>query len=78
MSAPPPGEFEGAPSRPQDPSNPSGPSEMSSNKPAWYDPQHMGPWNPNQPVNLRVCTHCVQGYIYKFLTEKVLLNAIFL
>ncbi|XP_029004143.1 calcium homeostasis endoplasmic reticulum protein isoform X2 [Betta splendens] len=49
MSAPPPGEFEGASSRPQDPSNPSGPSDISSNKPAWYDPQHMGPWNPNQP-----------------------------
>uniref|UniRef100_A0A665SYZ8 Calcium homeostasis endoplasmic reticulum protein n=1 Tax=Echeneis naucrates TaxID=173247 RepID=A0A665SYZ8_ECHNA len=49
MPGPPPGEFEGASSRPQDPSNPSGPSDIPSNKPAWYDPQHMGPWNPNQP-----------------------------
>uniref|UniRef100_A0A665THR8 Calcium homeostasis endoplasmic reticulum protein n=1 Tax=Echeneis naucrates TaxID=173247 RepID=A0A665THR8_ECHNA len=49
LSGPPPGEFEGASSRPQDPSNPSGPSDIPSNKPAWYDPQHMGPWNPNQP-----------------------------
>ncbi|TMS20674.1 hypothetical protein E3U43_007167 [Larimichthys crocea] len=49
MSGPPPGEFDGASSRPQDPSNPSGPSDIPSNKPAWYDPQHMGPWNPNQP-----------------------------
>uniref|UniRef100_A0A4W6BXN3 Calcium homeostasis endoplasmic reticulum protein n=1 Tax=Lates calcarifer TaxID=8187 RepID=A0A4W6BXN3_LATCA len=49
MSGPPPGDFDGTPSRPQDPSNPSGPSDIPSNKPAWYDPQHMGPWNPNQP-----------------------------
>ncbi|XP_033477775.1 calcium homeostasis endoplasmic reticulum protein isoform X3 [Epinephelus lanceolatus] len=49
ISGPPPGEFDGASSRPQDPSNPSGPSDIPSNKPAWYDPQHMGPWNPNQP-----------------------------
>uniref|UniRef100_A0A8C4DJV9 Calcium homeostasis endoplasmic reticulum protein n=1 Tax=Dicentrarchus labrax TaxID=13489 RepID=A0A8C4DJV9_DICLA len=49
MSGPPPGEFDAASSRPQDPSNPSGPSDISSNKPAWYDPQHIGPWNPNQP-----------------------------
>ncbi|XP_044216736.1 calcium homeostasis endoplasmic reticulum protein isoform X2 [Thunnus albacares] len=49
MPGPPPGEFDGASSRPQDPSNPSGPSDIPSNKPAWYDPQHMGPWNPNQP-----------------------------
>uniref|UniRef100_A0A671UX52 Calcium homeostasis endoplasmic reticulum protein n=1 Tax=Sparus aurata TaxID=8175 RepID=A0A671UX52_SPAAU len=45
----PPGEFEGASSRPQDSSNPSGPSDIPSSKPAWYDPQHMGPWTPNQP-----------------------------
>ncbi|TNN61733.1 Calcium homeostasis endoplasmic reticulum protein [Liparis tanakae] len=44
-----PGEFDGASSRPQDPSNPSGPSDITSNKPAWYDTQHLGPWNPNQP-----------------------------
>ncbi|XP_031696415.1 calcium homeostasis endoplasmic reticulum protein, partial [Anarrhichthys ocellatus] len=49
MSVLPPGEFDGAPSRPQDPSNPSGPSDITSNKPAWYDTQHVGPWNPNQP-----------------------------
>uniref|UniRef100_A0A7N6B397 Calcium homeostasis endoplasmic reticulum protein n=1 Tax=Anabas testudineus TaxID=64144 RepID=A0A7N6B397_ANATE len=49
MTGPPPGEFEGSSSRPQDPSNPSGPTDISSNKPAWYDPQHMGPWNPSQP-----------------------------
>uniref|UniRef100_A0A8C3ABY2 Calcium homeostasis endoplasmic reticulum protein n=1 Tax=Cyclopterus lumpus TaxID=8103 RepID=A0A8C3ABY2_CYCLU len=45
-----PGEFDGSSSRPQDPSNPSGPSDITSNKPAWYDTQqHLGPWNPNQP-----------------------------
>ncbi|XP_033937438.1 calcium homeostasis endoplasmic reticulum protein isoform X2 [Pseudochaenichthys georgianus] len=49
ISGPPQGDFDGAPSRPQDPSNPSGPSDISSNKAGWYDPQHMGPWNPNQP-----------------------------
>uniref|UniRef100_A0A8C9WXI7 Calcium homeostasis endoplasmic reticulum protein n=1 Tax=Sander lucioperca TaxID=283035 RepID=A0A8C9WXI7_SANLU len=49
MSGPPPGEFDGASSRPQDPSNPSGPSDIPSSKPGWYDPQHIGPWNPNQP-----------------------------
>ncbi|XP_059197010.1 calcium homeostasis endoplasmic reticulum protein isoform X1 [Centropristis striata] len=49
MSGPTPGEFDGASSRPQDPSNPGGPSDIPTNKPAWYDPQHMGPWNPNQP-----------------------------
>lgn len=54
MSGPPPGEFDGASSRPQDPSNPSGPSDIPPNKPAWYDPQHMGPWNPNQPVKTSV------------------------
>uniref|UniRef100_A0A3Q3W9F6 Uncharacterized protein n=1 Tax=Mola mola TaxID=94237 RepID=A0A3Q3W9F6_MOLML len=48
-SGPPPGEFEGGSSRPQEPSNPSGPSDIPPNKTAWYDPQHMGPWNPNQP-----------------------------
>ncbi|CAJ1060157.1 calcium homeostasis endoplasmic reticulum protein isoform X2 [Xyrichtys novacula] len=26
-----------------------GPSDVSSNKPGWFDPQHMGPWNPSQP-----------------------------
>lgn len=50
MVGPPSGEFDGASSRPQDPSNPSAPSDIPPNKPAWYDPQHMGPWNPNQPV----------------------------
>lgn len=50
----PPGEFEGASSRPQDSSNPSGPSDIPSSKPAWYDPQHMGPWTPNQPVKTHV------------------------
>ncbi|XP_008333331.1 calcium homeostasis endoplasmic reticulum protein isoform X1 [Cynoglossus semilaevis] len=45
----PPGEFDGAPSRSQDPNNPSGSSDIPSSKPAWYDPQHMGPWTPNQP-----------------------------
>uniref|UniRef100_A0A7N8Y347 Calcium homeostasis endoplasmic reticulum protein n=1 Tax=Mastacembelus armatus TaxID=205130 RepID=A0A7N8Y347_9TELE len=49
MSGPPSGEFDGASSRTQEPSNPSGPSDISSSKPAWYDPQHMGPWNPTQP-----------------------------
>uniref|UniRef100_A0A668AGX3 Calcium homeostasis endoplasmic reticulum protein n=1 Tax=Myripristis murdjan TaxID=586833 RepID=A0A668AGX3_9TELE len=49
MSGPAPGEFDGASSRQQDPSNPSGPPDIPSSKPAWYDPQHMGPWNPNQP-----------------------------
>lgn len=52
MSGPPPGDFDGAPSRPQDSSNASGPSDLPSNKPAWYDSQHMGPWNPNQPVKV--------------------------
>lgn len=49
MSGPPPGDFDEAPSRPQDPSNSGGPSDLPP-KPAWYDPQHMGPWNPSQPV----------------------------
>ncbi|KAM3876209.1 calcium homeostasis endoplasmic reticulum protein [Diretmus argenteus] len=49
MPGPPPGEFEGASSRQQDPSNPSGPPDIPSTKPAWYDSQPMGPWNPNQP-----------------------------
>eukprot|EP00064_Thunnus_orientalis_P014462 superscaffoldBa00002509_g14507 len=34
MPGPPPGEFDGPSSRPQDPSNPSGPSDIPSNKPA--------------------------------------------
>nr|XP_020512750.1 LOW QUALITY PROTEIN: calcium homeostasis endoplasmic reticulum protein [Labrus bergylta] len=49
ISGPPPGEFDGASSRPQEPSNSSGPSDNPSNKSGWFDPQHMGPWNPNQP-----------------------------
>lgn len=52
LSGPPPGDFEGAPSRAQDAGNASGPSDLPSGKPAWYDSQHMGPWNPNQPVRV--------------------------
>lgn len=59
ISGPPPGEFEGASSRPQDSSNPSGPSDIPSSKPAWYDPQHIGPWTPNQPVKTHVCLACL-------------------
>jgi len=55
MSGPPPGDFDGAASRPQDSNNSSGPSDIPSNKPGWYDPQHVGPWNPNQPVKTCVC-----------------------
>uniref|UniRef100_A0AAQ4RYX7 Calcium homeostasis endoplasmic reticulum protein n=1 Tax=Gasterosteus aculeatus aculeatus TaxID=481459 RepID=A0AAQ4RYX7_GASAC len=46
MAVLPPGEFDGASSRPQDTS---GPSDITNNKPGWYDTQHLGPWNPNQP-----------------------------
>ncbi|XP_054880117.1 calcium homeostasis endoplasmic reticulum protein [Poeciliopsis prolifica] len=46
---PPPGEFDGAPPRSQDAKNSSGPSDMPPNKPTWFEPQHVGPWNPNQP-----------------------------
>lgn len=69
MTGPPPGEFEGASSRPQDPSNPSGPSDISSNKPAWFDPQHMGPWNPSQPVKTCVSV-CVSVYVAKCARER--------
>ena len=61
-SGPPPGEFEGGSSRPQEPSNPSGPSDIPPNKPAWYDPQHMGPWNPNQPVNYSIFILCIYTF----------------
>uniref|UniRef100_A0A8C5C5L4 Calcium homeostasis endoplasmic reticulum protein n=1 Tax=Gadus morhua TaxID=8049 RepID=A0A8C5C5L4_GADMO len=37
------------PSRPSDPGNPSGPTDISSSKPGWFDPQHLGQWNPKQP-----------------------------
>lgn len=50
MTGPPPGEFDGSLSRPQDPSNPSGPSDIPPSKPAWFEHQPVGPWNPNQPV----------------------------
>ncbi|CAN9500862.1 unnamed protein product [Ophioblennius macclurei] len=39
---PPLSEFEG-------PKDTGVPSDMPPNKPAWFDPQHMGPWNPSQP-----------------------------
>lgn len=65
MSGPPQAEFDGASSRPQDPSSTSGPSDIPSNKPAWYDPQHMGPWNPNQPVKAYVLC-CVFLYVQAF------------
>ncbi|XP_077573147.1 calcium homeostasis endoplasmic reticulum protein isoform X3 [Stigmatopora nigra] len=48
----PPGDFDDAPSRSQDTSGSSGNSGGASDlppKPAWYDSQRMGPWNPNQP-----------------------------
>lgn len=50
MPGPPPGDFDGGLPRPQDPGNPSGPSEIPPGKPAWFDHQQVGPWNPNQPV----------------------------
>lgn len=49
MPNPSPREFDTAPPRTQEPPISSGPADLSLNKPAWYDPQHMGPWNPNQP-----------------------------
>ncbi|XP_037837035.1 calcium homeostasis endoplasmic reticulum protein isoform X2 [Kryptolebias marmoratus] len=49
MSGPPPGDFDGSAARPQDSKNSSGQSDIPTNKPAWFDPQHVGPWNPNQP-----------------------------
>lgn len=58
MAVLPPGEFDGASSRPQDTS---GPSDITNNKPGWYDTKHLGPWNPNQPVN----------YIYKCLRSEL-------
>lgn len=57
MSGPPPGDFDGSLSRPQDPGNSSGPSDIPPNKSAWYDHQQVGPWNPNQPVKTR-SFHC--------------------
>ncbi|KAM6962762.1 calcium homeostasis endoplasmic reticulum protein [Aplochiton taeniatus] len=46
MSGPPPGDYDGAPSRQQEPNNPGGPPD----KPGWFEPQqHMSGWNPNQP-----------------------------
>lgn len=51
MPGPPPGDFDGSLPRPQDPNNPSGPSDIPPSKPAWFDHQQVGPWNPNQPVN---------------------------
>ncbi|XP_077462548.1 calcium homeostasis endoplasmic reticulum protein isoform X1 [Stigmatopora argus] len=50
-SSGPPGDFDEAPSRGQDSGssgNSGGASELPP-KPAWYDSQRMGPWNPNQP-----------------------------
>ncbi|XP_037554063.1 calcium homeostasis endoplasmic reticulum protein isoform X2 [Nematolebias whitei] len=49
VTGPTSGDFDGSAARPQDPKNPSGPSEIPTNKPAWFEPQHVGPWNPNQP-----------------------------
>ncbi|XP_047231691.1 calcium homeostasis endoplasmic reticulum protein isoform X2 [Girardinichthys multiradiatus] len=46
---PPSVDFDGAAPRSQDPKNSSGPSDIPTNKPAWFEPQHVGPWNPNQP-----------------------------
>uniref|UniRef100_A0A3Q2GAL8 Calcium homeostasis endoplasmic reticulum protein n=1 Tax=Cyprinodon variegatus TaxID=28743 RepID=A0A3Q2GAL8_CYPVA len=45
---PPSADFEVAP-RSQDSKNASGPSDIPANKPAWFESQHVGPWNPNQP-----------------------------
>lgn len=70
MSGLPPGDFDGASSRPQDTTNPSGPSDIPSNKPGWYDPQHMGPWNPNQPVRnkaLHKYVDIVKMQVYLFI-----------
>lgn len=58
LAGPPPVEFEGAPPRPQDASSNSGPSDLPSGKSAWYDSQHIGPWNPNQPVRVRLVLVC--------------------
>ncbi|XP_031431002.1 calcium homeostasis endoplasmic reticulum protein isoform X2 [Clupea harengus] len=50
MAGPPPGDYDGTPSRPPDSSNSSGPSDIPSSKPGWFDPQHNMPsWNPQQP-----------------------------
>uniref|UniRef100_A0AAR2LD03 Calcium homeostasis endoplasmic reticulum protein n=1 Tax=Pygocentrus nattereri TaxID=42514 RepID=A0AAR2LD03_PYGNA len=48
MAGPPPGDYDGAQTRPLD-SNPSNP-DIQSTKPGWFEPQHsMPPWNPQQP-----------------------------
>lgn len=52
MAGPPPGDYDGTPTRPPDSANPSGPSDIPSSKPGWFDPQHNMPsWNPQQPVS---------------------------
>ncbi len=51
LAGPPPGDYEGAQSRPSD-SNPAASSDMPSSKQGWFDPQHNMPaWTPQQPVS---------------------------
>uniref|UniRef100_A0A3Q2T352 Calcium homeostasis endoplasmic reticulum protein n=1 Tax=Fundulus heteroclitus TaxID=8078 RepID=A0A3Q2T352_FUNHE len=46
---PPSVDFDGSAPRSLDSKNSSGPPDIPTNKPGWFEPQHVGPWNPNQP-----------------------------